>query len=116
MNFALSFNRAYLDYAIVAITSICESNPGHHDVYILHSELDDGDITRLNESLERYDLSVLPLKVDFDKYRDRLPASDFWSHEIYYRLLRPVGLIPCAVNQAERASATSLSPRNGDTR
>ena len=89
MNFALSFNKKYLNYAIVTITSICESNGGHHDVYILHSELDNQDIFFISNSLYKYDVSIKALKIDFNRYKDALPTSDYWSHEIYYRLFLP---------------------------
>lgn len=98
MNFALSFNKAYLEYAIVTITSICESNAGHHDIYILHSELNDQDVASLSNSLKKYDVSINPIKVDFDEYKNMLPTSCFWSYEIYYRMLLPE-LLPASVDR-----------------
>jgi lipopolysaccharide biosynthesis glycosyltransferase len=86
MNFALSFNKKYVNFAIVTITSICENNSGHHDIYVLHAELDDGDISFIRDALEEYDVSIIPLEIDIGEYKDRLPISEFWSYEIYHRL------------------------------
>ena len=45
------WNRKYLLYTGVMLTSLCENNPCHIDVYILHSELTDKDIQRLKDCL-----------------------------------------------------------------
>ena len=37
MNLALSFNKAYLDYALVMLVSFCETNREHNEIYVLHT-------------------------------------------------------------------------------
>ena len=49
MNAATALNRKYLLYTGVMLTSLCENNPCHIDVYILHSELTDKDVQRLKD-------------------------------------------------------------------
>ena len=55
MNVATALNRKYLLYTGVMLTSLCENNPCHIDIYILHSELTDTDIQRLTECVDKYD-------------------------------------------------------------
>lgn len=40
MNIATALNKKYLLYTGVMLTSLCENNPTHIDVYLLHSELE----------------------------------------------------------------------------
>ena len=65
MNVATALNRKYLLYTGVMLTSLCENNPCHIDVYILHSELTDKDIQRLKDCLDKYDVTIYLL------YRER---------------------------------------------
>lgn len=90
MNLALSFNKAYLDYALVMLTSFCENNRENNHIYILHSELEESDFRYLESALSAYEADIV--SVDVRKYSwnfDDLPATRMWSKEIYYRLILP---------------------------
>ena len=89
MNIAASFNKKYLNYAIVMFTSFCDSNPGHNNIFVMHSELDEADIHKLSKALEGYDVEISPIDVSADISTLRLPTTTVWSNEIYYRLLLP---------------------------
>jgi lipopolysaccharide biosynthesis glycosyltransferase len=87
MNIATALNKKYLLYTGVMLVSLCENNPEHIDAYLLHSELEEKDITKLKEALENYDITIISLKVDRDQFDDRLPRDAQWSIETYYRLM-----------------------------
>ena len=63
MNVATALNRKYILYTGVMLTSLCENNPCHIDVYILHSELTDKDIQRLKDCLDKYDVTIYLLYI-----------------------------------------------------
>ena len=58
MNIAVSFNRRKLNYAIVTLTSLCVNNPEHNDIFVLHSELEKSDLTKMAEMLHEFDVSI----------------------------------------------------------
>ena len=87
MNLAASFNRKYVDYAIVLFTSFCLSNPEHNHLFILHSELTDKDIEEVRSALAALDVTITPIDVSETIAGMNLPVSSFWSPEIYYRLM-----------------------------
>ncbi len=90
MNLALSFNKAYLDYALVMLVSFCETNREHNEIYVLHSELESADTAYIKEALSCYDAELVFLNVT--NYRwdlSTLPTMQMWSREIYYRLMLP---------------------------
>ena len=89
MNVAASFNKKYVNYAIVMLTSFCESNPGHNDIFIMHSELEKEDIDKLSAALQKYGADIFPIDVSKEISNLNLPVSEDWSPEIYYRLLLP---------------------------
>ena len=98
MNIATALNRKYVKYAAVMLTSVCESNAEHVDAYLLHTELTDADIAALREALSAYDIRICPLKVEADRIDQRLPRSESWSVEMYFRLLLPE-LLPESVER-----------------
>lgn len=87
MNVATALNRKYLLYTGVMLTSLCENNPCHIDVYILHSELTDKDIQRLKDCLDKYDVTIYLLYIEKDKFAGRMYTDKMWSIEAYYRLM-----------------------------
>lgn len=89
MNIAASFNKKYLNYAIVMFTSFCENNPGHNVITVLHSELDGTDFEKLSQALDKYDAEILPLDVSHYIKSHRLPVTEDWTYETYYRLFLP---------------------------
>ncbi len=89
MNIAMQFNKKYLLYAEVMLTSLCTNNDKQVDIYILNSELESRDIDVLKESLRRFDANIYDLKVDRDIFDMRLPVCDDWPIEMYYKILLP---------------------------
>ena len=87
MNIAVSFNRKYLNYAIVMLTSLCANNPEHNDIFVLHSELEKSDFDKLIEALGNYDIDIIALDVSEKINNLDLPTTSLWSSEIYYRLI-----------------------------
>ena len=79
MNVATALNRKYLLYTGVMLTSLCENNPCHIDVYILHSELTDKDIQRLKDCLDKYDVTIYLLYIEKDKFAGRMYTDKMLS-------------------------------------
>jgi lipopolysaccharide biosynthesis glycosyltransferase len=98
MNVATSLNRAYIKYAIVMLTSFCDSNREHNCIYLLNDELNTEDIELIRRSLEGYDAEVVALRADIGDLVNSLPTGDMWTKEIYYRLLLPE-LLPAEVEK-----------------
>ncbi len=89
MNLAASFNKKYINYAIVMLTSFCESNTCHNEIFILHSELQKEDIEKIENCLKKYDVKVNTIDVSADIENLKLPTTVDWSSEMYYRLFLP---------------------------
>lgn len=89
MNVAASLNRKYVDYVIVLFTSFCENNPEHNHFFVMHSELLPEDMEAIKSSLSRYDAEITFLDSSGQIQNLNLPVSEFWSNEIYYRLMLP---------------------------
>lgn len=89
MNIATALNKKYLLYTAVMLTSLCENNKEHINAFILNSELDEDDISKLKVSLKNYDIDIISLKVDKNEMDARLPWNVQWTIEMYYRLMLP---------------------------
>nr|WP_297767132.1 glycosyltransferase family 8 protein [uncultured Butyrivibrio sp.] len=89
MNVSASFNRKYVDYAIVLLTSFCVNNPENNHFYIMHSELLQEDMEIIKSAMSQYDAEFTFLDASKEIENLKLPVSDFWSNEIYYRLMLP---------------------------
>lgn len=69
------------------LTSLCINNPVHINAYLMHSELETSDFEWIKNQLSEYDISILPLKIDNNKFSSKVPVTVEWSLETYYRLL-----------------------------
>ena len=98
MNIATALNRKYVNYTIVMLTSLCINNPVHIDAYLLHCELTSGDIKKIKDSLDEYDISIIPLEVNRKLFSEKLPVNDNWTVETLFRLLLP-DLLPESVER-----------------
>lgn len=98
MNIATALNKKYLFYTVVMLTSLCENNKEHIDAYVLHSELEDNDFETMRSALNKYDICMISLKVDRDRFDWRLPRNTQWSIEAYFRLML-VDLLPETVER-----------------
>lgn len=87
MNIATALNRKYVNYTGVMLYSLCVNNQHEHiDVYLLHSELLEEDITTIKNVVTGYDVSIIPLFIDSGLLSKQLPTTAQWSIEAYYRL------------------------------
>ncbi len=89
MNVATALNKKYIDYTIVMLTSLCESNPTPIRCFLLHSELTDEDIRFIQGCLDRYQITIDPLCIDPQRFDSKCPHNVQWSMETYYRLMLP---------------------------
>lgn len=87
INVGTALNRKYIPYSTTMLASLCVNNRVHVDAYLFNSELGEDDITSMRKSLSKYDISLIPVDVDKDQFSDRLPRTEQWSLEAYYRLL-----------------------------
>ena len=89
MNLAVALNRKYVPYTIVMLTSFCENNrEEHNDIYLLHTRLNEEDITVIRDALARYDVTIRPLHVPAERIEGVVPHPEVraWTIEIYNRL------------------------------
>ena len=99
MNTVTALNKKYIPYTGTMLVSHGINENEHIDAYLLHSELDQGDIAFIEEAVRDYDITIHPVFVDKNKFSDRLPHNDQWSLETYYRLLM-LELLPDTVDRA----------------
>lgn len=88
MNIALTFNHAYVRYAVVLLTSLYVNNADSSaNVYVLHRDLTERDMRMLEQLAETYRQKIFFRKADLSEYGTLLPTTETWSLEMYYRLL-----------------------------
>ena len=106
MNIALCLNKKYIPYATVTMISIYIHENCDLDFYLVSGDLDDGDMERIQKSLEyakehlnddlRKKLSVveeLPevrihlVRTDASLLPKEAPVTKNWTAEIYFRLM-----------------------------
>lgn len=98
INIATALNRKYLEYTVVMLCSLCENNNEHIDAYLLHSELIPQDIDLIKNSLSKYNITIISVKINKSDFDDRLPINTQWSIETYYRLML-MDILPESVNR-----------------
>ncbi|SDA41912.1 Lipopolysaccharide biosynthesis protein, LPS:glycosyltransferase [Butyrivibrio sp. INlla18] len=86
MNITTSFDRNYMKYAIVMLSSFCANNEGSHKVFIMHRLLTQEDINFIKDSLSKYDLKIYSLKMDFSDIEPMIPVTPYWTYETYCTL------------------------------
>ena len=89
MNIATSLNRKYVRYAGVMLYSFAANNPVPADVWILHNELTENDLSYLASCVSSFAVTIHSLHIDDALFPESLPVSDSWSKEAYFRLLLP---------------------------
>lgn len=99
MNIATSLNKKYVNYTYVMMKSVLVNNE-NEDIcfYILHSELDDSDMKILKPLTDEYGKSIEFLKVERSKLDGKLPTTEAWSLEAYFRLML-LDLLPSDVDR-----------------
>lgn len=80
MNIATALNRKYLEYTAVVLTSLCENNPQEKiNAYLLYHELTEEDFRTISDALAAYEIEVISMKVDEQRFSERLPGNTKWS-------------------------------------
>lgn len=87
MNIITALNKKYIPYTVTMLVSLGINEKEHVDAYLLNSELTREDISEIKDAVSEYDVSIISIAVDRDKFSDRLPHNDQWSIETYYRLM-----------------------------
>ena len=98
MNIGTALNKKYIPYTVVMLSSLCINNKEHIDTYLFHSELTQSDIELMTSSLETYDITLIPIKIDVCNFNERMPRNEQWTLEAYYRLLM-FDVLPDTVNR-----------------
>lgn len=88
MYVATALNKKYLEYTGVMLTSLCMNNRDEEiSVFLLHHELRDDDVESLRRALTEYDTEICPIKIERERFDDRIPRNEKWSIETNYRLM-----------------------------
>ncbi len=98
MNIAVQFDKNYLIYAGVMMTSLCVNNQGHVELYVLNAALTTEDFDRLKYMLKDYDVTIHDLKVVKGDFDERLPVSEDWTIETYF-VLKLSDLLPMDIER-----------------
>ena len=99
MNIITALNKRYIPYTVTMLVSLGMNEKEHVDAYLLNSELDEDDISAIKAAVSPYDITIVSLLVDKEKFSQRLPHNDQWSLETYYRLMM-LELLPENVDRA----------------
>ena len=99
MNIVTALNRKYIPYTAIMLYSLGVNSENEIDAYLLNSELTDADILDMQKVLEPQSVHIHSVKVDREKFSDRLPHNSQWSIETYYRLMM-LELLPESVDRA----------------
>lgn len=98
MNIITALNKKYIPYTVTMLVSLGINEKDHVDAYLLNSELSADDIKEIEAAVKDYDITVISLAVDKEKFSERLPHNDQWSLETYYRLMM-LELLPDLVDR-----------------
>ena len=87
MNILLIANTKYIQYIYVFLCSLFDNNPSNIDVYLIHADISDEDLTKVKNYITRWDnKKLIPIKYDLDFAKD-FHYSESLPKEVYYRLL-----------------------------
>ncbi len=99
MNIVTALNRKYIPYTVVMLLSLGMNSEEKVDAYLLNSELTSSDIKEMQDIVSGYGVVLHPVSVEREKFSERLPRSDQWSIETYYRLMM-LELLPLSIERA----------------
>lgn len=91
INIAIALNRKVIVQAYVLLASIASNVKEKVTVYVMNSELTDNDIELLKQALKintNIEHEVVPFSINKSIF-EGFPYNQFWSLEMYYRLLIP---------------------------
>ena len=90
MNISIALNHNYSKYAYVLLTSLFyhhKKAPHCLTVYLLSSDLTEEDRGLFGQLAGSYQQTIFFLQVDLSDEIKKLPTTESWSREMYYRLL-----------------------------
>ncbi len=88
MNISLAFDNKYTRYAYVTLLSLFINNPDSDvHAYILQFDLSDDSKNLLISLANKYNNHIHFLDVDRERFSSKLPITDKWPLEVYFRLL-----------------------------
>lgn len=99
MNIVISLNRKYIRYTTVLLTSLGMTQQEHMDIYMFHCELTEGDEKKIKDDVSRFDITVHPIRIDTHRFSDKLPKTEDWTIETYFRLLM-IEVLPDDIDRA----------------
>ncbi len=95
MNIAISISENYIPYSYIMLTSLCENNRIEPlNVYILHGGIAANSLQAFNRLTNAYNCSIYFLEINKSVFGDKLPRTNEWTIEIYYRFTLPELLPP----------------------
>ena len=87
MNIAIAINRKYVSYACVMLQSVFSTNQDEKiQIFVLQDELQKQDKEKLEQFVHQNGHNITFLQVNPDSFDDRIPVSEEWSREAFYRL------------------------------
>ena len=89
MNIAVSLSHSYVPYSSVMLTSLFFNNPVHIELYVLHQDLTENDMSHLQAFESDYNVTFhfLPVKPQFQILQEL--GVDMQHPESYFYLLLP---------------------------
>lgn len=100
MNIAIAVNRAYVKYAYVMLTSLCQHQNEQLNIYILHHDLVAEDQDLLSPLIKEYSITLHFIYVpDHLLPPPEVLQANSWGVETYFRLLL-VDLLPDTLDRA----------------
>ena len=100
MNIAIAVNRAYVKYAYVMLTSLCQHQNEQLNIYILHHDLVAEDQDLLSPLIKEYSITLHFIYVpDHLLPPPEVLRANSWGVETYFRLLL-VDLLPDTLDRA----------------
>lgn len=98
MNIITALNKKYIPYTVTMLVSLGINEKEHVDAYLLNSELSEENISEIEAAVSAYDMTIISVPVDKEKFSEKLPHNDQWSLETYYRLMM-LELLPETVDR-----------------
>ncbi|MCR4842744.1 MAG: glycosyltransferase family 8 protein [Eubacterium sp.] len=90
MNVAMAINERYVPYTYVMLKSLFQKNEDAHvHVYLLHCDVSRESADILSGLAESFGGDLTEVRIDVARLDERLPRTQHWPVEIYYRLLMP---------------------------
>lgn len=97
MNILIAINKGYIRPAMTMLRSLAETNESQINVYILHYELEDGDIKKIEKSVADFSVKIFAIKIEKKVFEHYTIPKQF-SMEIFIRLIA-YKILPTDINK-----------------